>query len=660
MFAIGTTTITCNTTAGPSCSFTVTVNDNEAPTVSCPANVNTVTNNTTGTCAASGVSLGTATAVDNCGGTLTATGTRSDSQPLSAAYPVGVTTITWSATDSSGNTGTCQQKVTVTNPNPVVSITGPASGSLFPINTAVTFTGSYTDNTGTHSANWTFDSTTVAGTVNQTLKTVTASYSFPTPGVYLVSLTVNDNCGGSGSANVVGGLDAFVVVYDPDGGFVTGGGWIDSPAGAYVPNPSLTGKATFGFVSKYKKGSSVPDGETEFQLKAANMNFKSTVYEWLVVSGARAQFKGSGTINNTGDYRFILTAIDGQISGGGGQDKLRMKIWDNSGGGLVYDNLFNAPDSSNPTTVLGGGNIVIHKGGNGNNYNLPAPTLLRSVSDFDGDGISDMTVWRGQSSSWLILESSTGKLQTVNSGLRLGDSQKDVAVSGDYDGDGITDTAIFRRSNATWQIKQSSDGKTIIKQWGLGSDEPVPADYDGDGITDLAVWRGAEGYWYVQQSSDGATRKEMWGYSFAPYLDVPVLGDFDGDSKADFAVFRRSTGTWFIKFNSTGAYQIKVWGYATDIPISADFDGDGKADIAVWRPSDGFWYIIRSSNDSIQMINLGVAGDVPMTGDYDGDGKADVAVWRPGNSNWLARLSRDGSTLTRSLGSTGDTPVPIK
>jgi len=79
----------------------------------------------------------------------------------------------------------------------------------------------------------------------------------------------------------------------------------------------LTGKATFGFVSKYIKGKVDPTGNTEFQFKAGDLNFKSTSYEWLVVAGARAQFKGLGTINGTGNYGFMLTAIDGQISGGG-------------------------------------------------------------------------------------------------------------------------------------------------------------------------------------------------------------------------------------------------------------------------------------------------------------------------------------------------------
>ena len=124
----------------------------------------------------------------------------------------------------------------------------------------------------------------------------------------------------------------------------------------------MTGKANFGFVSKYQKGATVPTGETEFQFKVANLNFHSTSYDWLVISGAKAQYKGLGTINGTGNYGFMLTAIDGQINGGGGTDKFRIKIWDkNNGDAVVYDNMLGAADSDNPTTVLGGGSIVIHK-----------------------------------------------------------------------------------------------------------------------------------------------------------------------------------------------------------------------------------------------------------------------------------------------------------
>lgn len=246
------------------------------------------------------------------------------------------------------------------NPPPSATITGPTTGAVYAVNTPVNFTGAFTDNAGdAHAALWKFDAITQPGTVNEAGGTVNASYTFTSPGVYAVSLTVTDGGGGIGTANQVGGLNALIVVYDPEGGSVTGGGWINSPAGAFPASPSLTGKANFGFVSKYQKGASVPVGETEFQLKVGNLNFHSTGYNWLVVSGARAQYKGSGTINGGGDYGFTLTAVDGQV-GGGGADKLRLKIYDKASGTVIYDNQMGSADSSSPSTVLGAGSVVIH------------------------------------------------------------------------------------------------------------------------------------------------------------------------------------------------------------------------------------------------------------------------------------------------------------
>ena len=143
-----------------------------------------------------------------------------------------------------------------------------------------------------------------------------------------------------------------------NGEWVTGGGWINSPAGSLMADTSLTGKASFGFVSKYEHGATSPTGQTEFQLKIGNLNFHSSSYDWLIVTGARAQYKGSGSINGQGDYGFMLTALDGQIAGG--PDKIRMKIWDKGSGVVIYDSQMGAPNQANPTTALEGGNIVIH------------------------------------------------------------------------------------------------------------------------------------------------------------------------------------------------------------------------------------------------------------------------------------------------------------
>jgi len=138
---------------------------------------------------------------------------------------------------------------------------------------------------------------------------------------------------------------------------------ISSPAGACQLNSlcaAASGRANFGFVSRYQRGANVPSGNTEFDFQAGQFRFSSTSYEWLVVAGSRAQYKGEGMVNGAGRYGFLLTAIDGNVSGGGGTDRLRLKVWDLATGALVYDNQAGASDDSDVSTSLGGGSVVIH------------------------------------------------------------------------------------------------------------------------------------------------------------------------------------------------------------------------------------------------------------------------------------------------------------
>ena len=237
--------------------------------------------------------------------------------------------------------------VTVNNVAPTL---GPLSGPPAPVAVGgpVTVTAAYTDpevlDTHTATCDWGDDGTYPPGTATD--GTATCDYQYDTPGIYTASMTVTDNQGLSSETETY----EYIVVYDPDGGFVTGGGWINSPAGAYQPDPTMIGKANFGFVSKYKKGTSVPTGSTEFQFKAGDLNFHSTDYHWLVVTGSYfAKYKGIGTINGEGEYKFQIWAGDGS------PDTFRVKIWEADGAGLrgiAYDNGMNQP--------IGGGSIVIH------------------------------------------------------------------------------------------------------------------------------------------------------------------------------------------------------------------------------------------------------------------------------------------------------------
>jgi hypothetical protein len=266
-------------------------------------------------------------------------------------------TVTATITDKDGGKNSYTATIVVNNVAPTVgAIRAPVDPQA--VGTSVNASASFTDPGiglgDTHAAAWDWgDGTTSAGSVTESSGTgsVSGSHTYTTAGVYTISLTVTDKDGATGSS-----VYQFVVVYDANAGFVTGGGWITSPAGAYQADPGATGKATFGFVSKYKKGANVPTGNTEFQFHAAGLDFQSTSYQWLVISGPHAQFKGVGAINGAGEYGFMITAVDGQINGGGGADSFRIKIWaintDGSDGGVVYDN--------GAQTPLGGGSIIIH------------------------------------------------------------------------------------------------------------------------------------------------------------------------------------------------------------------------------------------------------------------------------------------------------------
>jgi len=246
-----------------------------------------------------------------------------------------------------------------------------ASPNPVPVGTSITLTALVSDETtggsAISSAEFSIDGGLFSGmsaedgTFDGVTEEVTTNIEpFMEAGVHNICVRGTDTAGNVGETECI-----LLAVYDPTGGFVTGGGWINSLEGAYMSDSSLTGKANFGFVSKYKKGADVPIGHTEFQFKVADLNFHSDTYEWLVVAGPKAMYKGIGTINGEGSYGFMLSAIDQELTPSTDVDMFRIKMWDKEDGdAVVYDNQIDDADDADdadPATAIQGGNIVVHK-----------------------------------------------------------------------------------------------------------------------------------------------------------------------------------------------------------------------------------------------------------------------------------------------------------
>lgn len=269
----------------------------------------------------------------------------------------GTYTVRFTVTDAGGMTD--DETVTITVNDQAFDLAPPAIGVLtahpnpvavnMPVDLAATIDDSGTGGSPIAWAACSVDGGPVVpmvasdGAFDQATETVTTSLTGLSAGVHSVTLSAADAKGNEATTPT----PLLIVVYDPNSGFVTGGGWISSPPGAYPAGPALTGKATFGFVSKYQKGTGDLKGEAEFAFKTADLRFRADTYEWLVVTGTAADLKGTGTLNGMSGYDLTLTAVDN-----GKDDAVRFCITDPSGT-VVYDTKDEIP--------LAGGSIVIHR-----------------------------------------------------------------------------------------------------------------------------------------------------------------------------------------------------------------------------------------------------------------------------------------------------------
>ena len=212
--------------------------------------------------------------------------------------------------------------------------------------------------------------------------------------------------------------------------------------------------------------------------------------------------------------------------------------------------------------------------------------------DYDGDGKTDQAVWRPYDTAtnsacatapcigyWLRRSSRSGGSLTP---FQWGDVA-DIPVPADYDGDGTTDMAVWRPSTGQWIARLSATSTNGIYppgggSWGATTDVLLPGqDYDGDGKADLTVFRPQTGEWLILQSGSGYSTSFYVRYntSSTDGTDIPVVADFPSPAySSSISWWHPSTGIWtgldFWNLNQNDILQPanRQWGVPTDMPVN--------------------------------------------------------------------------------------------
>lgn len=215
-------------------------------------------------------------------------------------------------------------------------------------------------------------------------------------------------------------------------------------------------------------------------------------------------------------------------------------------------------------------------------HGLPGDVPL--LGDINGDNLDDYIVWRpylqtGTSvieGQWYLKPSAGDGAAQVQWGLR-----GDIPFVADFDGDGLTDLGVWRNATGQWYVLQSSNNyakdssKIIQKQWGLPGDHPMAGDYDGDGLADLVVWRPSSSTWYICPSRFSFDCSKATAVQWGLATDSPVSIALMGDHSLSPAVFRsylktgRSEieGTWYVRDLKSDTSITKQWGLRGDLPL---------------------------------------------------------------------------------------------
>jgi gingipain R len=250
------------------------------------------------------------------------------------------------------------------------------------------------------------------------------------------------------------------------------------------------------------------------------------------------------------------------------------------------------------------------------------PRVQIQSGDYDGDGTSDLAIFRGNSGLWAVKN-----ITRVYFG-----SPPDIPVSGDYYGDGTSEIGIYRNSSGLWAIHENF--RVCLN---TPMDTPVARDYNGDGTCQIGIFRRENGFWSIRDEDEDDPE-----FYFGGPADTAVPGDYDGDGCCDAGIFRKESGLWAIR-GVTRFY----FGTSSDRALSGDYDGDGTWEAGIFRSSSCLWAV-----RGVTRVYFGNYHDQPVIGDFNGDSLDDIGIFRSSTGLWAVR------EISRAyFGGSGDLPV---
>lgn len=254
--------------------------------------------------------------------------------------------------------------------------------------------------------------------------------------------------------------------------------------------------------------------------------------------------------------------------------------------------------------------------------------------DFDGDGLSDLSVWNPRTNTLYFQLSSNKNFYQ----RRFFDKEVSFQpVFADYDGDKKTDFAFFQGDTGQWVFYLTTKPDYPEKRFfGAINDLPVPADIGGISVYKPTIWRPNSSAWLITevQGENETPRLILEG----SYQDSVCSCDIDGDSKSDLTVWRPDDGVWHTVTSSTdfdfGQSDHIQYGQEWDVIVPNDYNADGKCDLTVWRPSDQTWNIFYTGTKENDQIKFGHKDDIPLSADLNGDRIPELITWNQSKKTW--------------------------